>query len=109
MKNAIDYTAYIEAGDMSGTITGDATNILHLDRVGYAINFTGSPTGTFSVEVSNDGTNWIEMTLSTAITAAGSADDHFIDVETAAKLIRLKYTFTSGTGSLNVSLTAKNI
>lgn len=108
-KRVIDYSDYIVAGDMSGTITGDSTNILHTDRVGYQIVYTGSPTGTFGVEVSNDETTWQELTLSAAIAATGSGDNHFIDVESACKFVRLVYTFSSGTGSLDVKLTAKSI
>jgi hypothetical protein len=99
----------IDAGDMSGTLTSLSTNIQYLDRVGYHIVFTGSPTGTFSVEVSNDDTNYVEVTLTTAITASGSGDTAYIEVESAAPFVRLKYTFSSGTGSLTVTLTGKSI
>lgn len=108
-KAIVDYSEYIVAGDMSGTITGPSTNILYTDRAGFQIVYTGSPTGSFSIEVSNDETTWQAVALSTGVSAAGSADNHFIDVETASKFIRLVYTFSSGTGSLNVHITAKSI
>tara|TARA_R110002126_G_scaffold172712_1_gene321498 strand:- start:3754 stop:4095 length:342 start_codon:yes stop_codon:yes gene_type:complete len=108
-KRVIDYDEYLVAGDMSGTLTGDSTNIMHTDRVGYQILYTGAPNGTFSVEVSNDETTWQALVLSVAIAATGSGDNHFIDVETASKFVRLVYTFSSGTGSLDVKLTAKSI
>lgn len=68
-----------------------------------------APTGTFSVEVSNDTVLWAPLTLSTPIAAAGTEDNAFIDCESAAKYIRLKYTATSGNGKLNVHITAKSI
>lgn len=108
-KRTLDYDQLIVDGDMSSSITSDSTNILNTDRVGYQILFTGTPTGTFSVEVSNDEVTWAELTLSTAITANGSGDNAFIDCESAAKFIRLKYTSTSGSGTLQVHITAKSI
>lgn len=109
VKRTIDYGEYIVDGDLSSDVTGASTNILHTDRVGYQIVYTGTPTGTFSVQVSNDETTWEDLTLSTPVTASGSADNHFIDCETSAKFIRLKYTSSSGSGTLQVKLTAKSI
>lgn len=108
-KRVLDYAALVSAESMGASITTEASNILHTDRVGYQIAWTGTPTGAFTVEISNDGSTWVELTLSTAIAAAGSADEAFIDAETAAKFIRLVYTRSSGTGTLNVHITAKSI
>ena len=108
-KRTLDYSNLIVDGDMSGNITSASTNILHTDRVGYQLVWTGTPTGDFSVEVSNDEATWVALTLSTAVAAAGSADSAFIDCETAAKFIRLVYTASSSTGTLQVHITAKSI
>ena len=108
-KRTLTYSELIVAGDMSEDITGPSTNILHLDRVGFQLVWTGTPTGTFSVEVSNDEETWAAMTLSVAVTAAGSADNAFLDIETGAAYVRVKYTDTSGTGSLDAHIVAKSI
>ena len=108
-KRTLDYAELIVDGDMSSNITSSPTNILHTDRVGCQLTWTGTPTGSFSVEVSNDMTTWITLTLSTSITASGSADSAFIDVESAAKFVRIKYAATSGTGTLQAHITAKSI
>ena len=108
-KRTLDFSGLIVDGDMSSTVTGPSTNILHMDRVGLQLKWTGTPTGTFSVQISNDNTNWIAMDLSSAVSATGSADDAFIDVESAAKYVRLVYTATSGSGTLNVHITSKSI
>jgi hypothetical protein len=108
-KTTVDYSKYIDAQSMGASVTGPSTNIMNTDRVGFQIVWTGSPTGDFTVEISNDATTWTEMTLSTPVAAAGSADNAFIDCESAAKYIRLVYTRTSGTGTLNVHITAKSI
>lgn len=114
----------ITSGDMSqASIISPVTDIQGLDNVGYQVNFTGAPVGTFSVEVSMDyqpGTspnsppanagNWIPVTLSTPVTASGSPDNAYIDLALlSAPYIRLKYTKTSGTGSLNAFIVAKAI
>ena len=108
-KKVLDFAALVVDESMGASVTTAASNILYTDRVGYQISWTGTPTGAFTVEISNDETTWVELTLSTPITASGSADDAFIDAETAAKFIRLVYTRTSGTGTLNVHITAKSI
>ena len=108
-KRVVDYSKYIVAGTMASNVTGPSTNILYTDRVGFQIVYTGTPTGSFSVEVSNDETTWQELTLSTAVSAAGSAGNDFIDAETSAKFVRLVYTASSGSGSLDVHITAKSI
>ena len=108
-KRVIDTYQSVTDGDMSSDITSPSTNILYTDRVGFQLSWTGTPTGTFSVEISNDEISWVALTLSESIAAAGSADQAFIDCETAAKFIRLKYTAGSSTGVLQAKLTAKSI
>jgi hypothetical protein len=109
VKRVIDIFKSVVDGDMSADVVSPSTNILYTDRVGFQISYTGSPTGVFSVQVSNDESIWQDLTLSVAIEAAGSADNHYIDAETSARHIRLKYTRESGSGTLQVSLVAKSI
>lgn len=75
--------------------------------------WTGAPTGTMIVQVSNDivadqslVTNWTTYSGSTiAIVAADSAMINFSNA--GYRWIRLSYTKTSGTGSLNATLDTK--
>jgi len=114
----------ITDGNMSlSSITSQYTNIQGLDNVGYQVNFTGTPTGTFSVEISMDyqpgngpnaepanAGNWISLPLVPAIIAAGSPDIAYIDLnQLSAPWIRLIYTKTSGTGTLQAYVVAKAI
>jgi len=78
-----------------------------------------TPVGVITVEVSNtyalkgDGTvrtagNWTTLTLSSACAVSGNSGNGAIDVDaTAFYAIRLKYTRTSGSGTLDVTLNAK--
>lgn len=109
--------------DMSANITGPATIIQMLPGISYDIAWTGTPTGTFSVQVSNtfrqspDGTitnagNWTTLPSSsfsgTFPVPSGSASNGFIDVMgTEAYAIRLVYTAVSGSGSLTVVAAGK--
>lgn len=110
----------VNAVSMAADVTSDVTIIQMIPYVSFTVVWTGTPTGTFSVEVSNDysagGINgapansgtWVALTLSTSVAAAGSADSAFIDIDgVAAYAIRLKYTRSSSTGTLNATIAGK--
>lgn len=113
----------INAVSMASSITGSATIIQRLPGISYDLAWTGDPTGTFSIQVSNtyaqnvDGTvanagNWTTLPpaafIGTIPAPAGSPDTGFIDiVGTEAYAIRIVYTRSSGTGSLTVLACAK--
>ncbi len=88
--------------------------------IGYDISWTGSsPVGVMSVQVSNtysthsDGSvknagTWSTLPLSATPTVSGSTGNGFIDCEaTGAYAMRLVYTRTSGTGTMQAVLSAK--
>ena len=108
-KRTLNYDKLLVDQSMTSTFQSAATDIMNTDRAGYQISWSGTPNGTFSVEVSNDSSVWVALTLSAAVTASGSADDAFIDVETAARHVRLVYTASSSTGTLQAHITAKSI
>lgn len=113
----------INAADMSGDITGPATIIQMLPGISYDIKWTGTPTGTISIEVSNtykqaaDGTvtnagNWTALPSSsfqgTYPTPAGSSSNGFLDLfGVSAYAARLVYTAGSGSGNLTVVACSK--
>ncbi len=80
-----------------------------MDRPSYELSWTGTPTGEFSVEVSHTGDFWAPVTLSTTVEATGGSGNAFIDIESGAKYIRLVYTRTSGTGTLQAYIACKSI
>ena len=119
-KNILRQFKMIDNGDMSqSSLTSAPTNIQFLDNVAIQFNFTGAPSGTFSIEVSADYEqdiggatinvgNWVPVTLPTPPVASGSAGSVFIDLnQLAAPWVRVKYTKTSGTGSLTAWISAK--
>lgn len=104
---------------MTSTVSSAPVNIDQLSLVGFDVAWTGTPTGTFSIEVSNSYSLnpngslhsaglWTALTLSNSVAPAGSASNGFIDIDAiSASWIRLTYTATSGTGTLNAFLSAK--
>lgn len=120
-KNNLKKYQAITSASMAADVTSGVTNVQFLDALGIQFNFTGSPTGTFQVQVSADyaqddngnvqvAGNWVDMDLSPVPVASGSAGSVYIDIRsTSAPWIRLHYTRTSGTGTLNAFITAKAI
>ena len=116
-------TPIINAVSMATSITGPATVIQRLPGISYDIVWTGTPTGTFQVQVSNtvvlgpNGTviqagNWTTIPSAsfsgTYPVPSGSAGSGFIDVVgTEAYAVRLTYTASSGLGTLTVVAAAK--
>lgn len=102
---------------MAGSITGSVVGIQYLDNVAIQMEFTGSPVGTLAVQgsvnyaqnaqgtVTNTG-NWITFTTS-AVAAAG---DVLFDLnQLSFPWIRVIYTRSSGTGTLDGYISAKAV
>lgn len=110
----------IQDGDMSGDLISLPTIIQKLSEISYSVSWNGvSPIGSVSVQVSNDyslnadgsvrnsGT-WNTLPLSAATDVSGNSGNGFIDIDvSAAYAIRLIYTATSGTGTMNVLVAGK--
>lgn len=107
-------------GDMSDDIISEVTIIQKLSLISYSYSWAGSsPSGTISVEVSNDYTQnadgsvrnagtWNELPLSATPTVAGSTGNGQIDIDLQGSYaIRTVYTSISGTGALQAIINAK--
>lgn len=97
----------------STTMTADVTTkALRADHEDYAsihLVWTGTPAGTFTLQVSNDATddptaitNWTTVTGSSQA-AGGAAGDLFYDYCGGARWVRAKFTFSASTGTLTVA------
>lgn len=101
-------------GNMSGNITSTVVPLQYEDNVGIQLVWTGSPVGTFAVQVSLDQINWIDLP-STAFNGTypvpgTTSSPAYLDMALmSAAYIRLSYTSTSGTGTLNALLVAKGV
>jgi hypothetical protein len=114
----------LSSGDMSqSSLTSSITSIQGVDNVVYQFIFTGTPTGVFTIEVSTDyapgvGPNsepanpghWVTLPVTPALVASGTDGSVFVDLnQMGSPYIRAVYTRTSGTGVLNIIITAKAI
>jgi hypothetical protein len=108
-NNLVTYTT-LSAGDMSGNLTSAVTDVRWLDNLVFYITFTGTPTGTFAIQVSPDQTTWYDLDLSPTPVASGSSGSHRISLHQLPDCyIRGTYTATSGSGSCKMLIAGKMI
>jgi hypothetical protein len=119
--NLLPAVHVITSGDMSTNITSQVLEIKNQDNIGIQLHWTGSPVGTFDVQISSNHLvdifgsvqvvgNWVSLPLNPAITATGSADDAYIDLnQMSAQYIKVVYTASSGTGTLDAYIVAKGV
>ncbi len=109
----------ITNGSMAGSLTSLVTIINQISIISYAVSWAGStPVGTMSVQVSDDysqngdGTvrnsgTWNTLPINT-MNVSGNTGNGFIDIYvTGAYAIRLLYTRSSGTGTMNATISGK--
>ena len=91
---------------MSGTNTiySQIIDVSTMDNIGLEVNYTGTPTGTFTVNGSISGLNFYALTFTPSLTQpAGSAGGYLVNISVyALKYFLLEYTNSSGTGVLTV-------
>lgn len=110
-------------GTMTGTstITSNSQNVENFDNVGLEISWTGTPTGTITINGSisaafiqpgntNAGT-FYPLTFSPGLTQpSGSAGGYLVDLnQVPFPVINVSYTNSSGTGTLNVYIVSKDL
>ena len=99
----------IVAGDMSGSLSSSAYDISEINNFAVQFVWTGTtPVGTVNVLISNDGSNF--DLLGTAVAISGNAGNKVIPASNAGyKYVKAVFTFTSGVGVLNASISGKRI
>lgn len=100
------------SGDMSADIIGPVTQIDTGDQVCYQVSWTSTTAvGVISVQGSVDGVNFVDLTFSPTLTQpASNSGGYLINMALIPfPLIRLKYTKSSGSGSLVVYMSAKGV
>lgn len=119
-KNIIDRFQTIASGDMGqATVTSAYTDVRYLDNIGIQIQWTSAnAVGVFTIEcsdnynpITNTTGTWVALTFSPALTAPASNNGEFlVNVNQCPHAwIRIVYTRTSGTGTLNAWVHAKEI
>jgi hypothetical protein len=103
----------VAAGDMSADV--ESSPIL-LDQIyGFAMQavYTGAPDGVLKIQVSCDITsfadkvvNWDDLASSSVIISAAGITTYNVDAQ-FYKWVKIVYTFSAGTGVLNVAYNSK--
>jgi len=88
----------------TNTIYSQILDISTIDNFGLEVTWTGTPTGTFQVMVSNSGINFYALTFNPALgQPGGSGGGYAVDLNNLPfKYIMLQYANASGTGVLSV-------
>ena len=106
---------------MATSITSAVTETRLQDNIGFQLNWTGAPVGTFSFQVSMDyfqdiygnvvnPGNWTTLPVTPAITATGTPNTAYVDInQTSSPYMRVVYTATSGTGTITGYCDGKGI
>lgn len=116
----------------AASITGSVTEIKYLDDIGLQLDWSGSPVGTFQVQISanhvQDNNNppnvsvagtWVPLVLTywdgsafvtaTSIPTSLGSPIYFDLALLSAPYVRVIYTKSSGTGTLNATIVAKQV
>lgn len=106
----------IVAQSMATSFNGPVHQIIESDLVCLQINYSGAPVGTLKVQGSLDQVNWCDLpmiingVLVTSIAIPANPSPIVIDIDgSALPFIRLVYTATSGTGTLDEYITYKRL
>lgn len=125
MKNVLPVCQIITSGNMSANVTSSILEIEFLDNIAIQLNFSGTPTGTFQVQVSldyNPGTGgtvlnagtWTALNLEDfnqdPPVASGSSGSIIIDLnQLSIPYLRVVYVAGSGSGTLNAFAFGKTV
>jgi hypothetical protein len=116
MKLVLKPVKFIAAQSMGADFTAALPSTLQVDLVGIQLNYTGSPVGVIEVQGSLDNVNFSSLYLNvngnpaTNIAIPTNTSPIAIDLYgSAMPYLRIKYTRTSGTGSMDGFVTYKRL
>lgn len=121
-KPSLKNIQVITAGSMTGTstLTGTTIDCIGMSWCGIHLSWSGTPNGTFVVQIpatfnaDKSPATWATLpvanTSGASLTAAGSAGSHQIAIsDIPFSHIRVSYTNSSSTGTLDAWMTLKGI
>lgn len=100
MRFASKPLSFSPSSALTASLTSDVCDVR--TEVVYSVqaSWSGTPTGTLKLQLSNDATTWTDGP--SPQTLSGAAGSYLWDtVQTGVGYVRLAYTFTSGTGTLS--------
>lgn len=98
---------------VSGTTTYNSpiSTLTQMHNIGLDITFTGTMTGTLTVNCCNDGVNFKALTFNPILSQpAGSGLSYLVDLnQVPFQYLQVTYVNASGSGTLNCILTSKDL
>lgn len=105
-SGALSNKTMLTNGDMASSVNSENAQVSLVTGFSIQSVFSGAPVGNLKLQVSNDGTNFYDYPGSSAnISSAGTIIWNVGDVY--FQWVKVVYTRTSGTGTLNITLTYK--
>ena len=111
-KNIVPSFKMLDGVDASTNQTSKIVNVQNMDKAAIHVEWAGaSPAGTITVEARNgENDSWYELDFGSAISVSGNSGDHqIIFNELPFTDIRLQYASSSGTGTLDATITLKQL
>lgn len=97
----------IANGSMTSTITGSIYDMEQSYGYAAAFQWTGTPTGTVKIQQSLDQILWFDVAASSQATGGLSGTFYYENPTSMALFVRPVFVFSSGTGTLNVTMAKK--
>lgn len=109
-KNVVKSFKMLDEADLSGSLESAIVNVINLDKASIHLNWTGtSPVGVITVEARNgEKSSFYELDMGGVINITGNSGDHQLNfLELPFTDIKVVYTSTSGTGTIDATISAK--
>jgi len=96
-----------DATSLGATVSTAALDVTRLIYASIAVDWTGTPTGTLTLEARNGDSSWIAITGQSQALSGSAGSVMFSLTILPWEDIRLTYTRTGGTGSITATVIAK--
>lgn len=114
-KSVVPGFAMINSGNLASNIESSVVSVKNLDNASIIVTWTGtSPVGVLTVQARNNGAgevnpeDWYDLDMGGTINISGNSGNHQLVFNLLPFTdLRLVYTATSGSGTLNAVITSK--
>lgn len=101
---------FIQSKSMATSFASAWVDALEIDNLSIHIVASGSPTGSFVVNVSPDKASAVALTLSGSPALSGSGDSIILDLnQLPHRYVQVSYLATSGSGTCDGWVTGKSL
>lgn len=102
-----DSIQVIDTGDMSADVESDVIDTRYINMLAVTLVSTGSPNGEYQLLVSENNEDFEPVTLDPTASITGSGTYSIAAQLWPHSYLKVKFVFSSGTGTLNAWITKK--